>query len=221
MGSAFSKKSSTKAKPSEVDKAVLSLKTQRRKLAEYQKQVTSKIAEALEQAQVHVRQGNKQRATLALKQKRILQTRLGEIDGYLVNVEETLCNLDAARQNNKVFEALREGGAALKEVQSRVSVSALKDLVDDAEGAKEHEREVNAILQGDGVDLAEVEGELEQLERECEDEKALELGSEAAATEEEEGLDLPSVPAGLPKPEREPERGAAREEPRGTEPLLA
>jgi len=41
---------STKAKPSEVDKAVLSLKTQRRKLAEYQKQVTSKIAEALEQA---------------------------------------------------------------------------------------------------------------------------------------------------------------------------
>ena len=132
-----------------------------------------------------------------------------------------LCNLDAARQNNKVFEALREGGAALKEVQSRVSVSALQDLVDDAERAKEHEREVNAILQGDGVDLAEVEGELEQLERECEDEKALELGSEAAATEEEEGLDLPSVPAGLPKSEREPERGAAREEPRGTEPLLA
>ena len=132
-----------------------------------------------------------------------------------------LCNLDAARQNNKVFEALREGGAALKEVQSRVSVSALQDLVDDAERAKEHEREVNAILQGDGVDLAEVEGELEQLERECEDEKALELGSEAAAMEEEEGLDLPSVPAGLPKPEREPERGAAREEPRGTEPLLA
>ena len=81
---------STKAKPSEVDKAVLSLKTQRRKLAVYQKQVTSKIAEALEQAQVHVRQGNKQRATLALKQKRILQTRLGEIDGYLVNVEETV-----------------------------------------------------------------------------------------------------------------------------------
>ena len=132
-----------------------------------------------------------------------------------------LCKPRRGSAEQQGLRGAAEGGAALKEVQSRVSVSALQDLVDDAGARQEHEREVNAILQGDGVDLAEVEGELEQLERECEDEKALELGSEAAATEEEEGLDLPSVPAGLPKPEREPERGAAREEPRGTEPLLA
>ncbi len=94
-----------------------------------------------------------------------------------------MCNIDTARQNNKVFEALRSGTDALKSIQQKVSVAALEELVADTEQAKEHEREVNALLAGENVDLAEVEAEMLALEEEVHAEEALET---AAA--------MPSVP---------------------------
>ena len=90
MGSAFSKKKASKPQPSEVDKAILSLKTQRRKLGEYQRQVQEKIVDAQAQAQKCIRDKNKARALHNLKQKKIFQVRLQEIEQYLVNVEETV-----------------------------------------------------------------------------------------------------------------------------------
>ena len=176
--------SNRRREPSEVDKAVLSLKTQRRKLGEYQRQVQNKVVNAHQQAQACIRQKNKAKAVFNLKQKKIFEIRLGEIEQYLINVEETvsqkpwfspsflpsslheggyqpllvvrnrsthshffssptttlqLCNIDTAKQNNKVFEALKSGNAALKTIQAKVSISALQDLVADTEAAKEHE----------------------------------------------------------------------------------
>ncbi|QDZ23197.1 putative vacuolar protein sorting-associated protein [Chloropicon primus] len=216
MGSAFSKKKSTKAQPSEVDKAILSLKTQKRKLTEYQKQVTVKIAAAQEQAQRCVREKNKTRAMFNLKQKKIFQVRLQEIDQYLMNVEETLCNIDTARQNNKVFETLKAGNEALKTIQSKVSISALQDLVADTEQAKEHEQQVNMILESESIDMSEVEGDLTLLEAEV-------LGESAAADDLPDLPDLPDVPKNLPVAKEEESKGTGEPVASRTaeEPMLA
>lgn len=82
--------SNRRQEPSEVDKAVLSLKTQRRKLGEYQRQVQNKVVNAHQQAQACIRQKNKTKAVFNLKQKKIFEIRLGEIEQYLINVEETV-----------------------------------------------------------------------------------------------------------------------------------
>eukprot|EP00213_Chloropicon_mariensis_P002849 CAMPEP_0197476498 /NCGR_PEP_ID=MMETSP1309-20131121/7755_1 /TAXON_ID=464262 /ORGANISM="Genus nov. species nov., Strain RCC998" /LENGTH=214 /DNA_ID=CAMNT_0043016759 /DNA_START=274 /DNA_END=921 /DNA_ORIENTATION=+ len=174
MGSAFSKKKTKRREPSEVDKAVLSLKTQRRKLGEYQRQVQNKVVNAHQQAQACIRQKNKAKAVFNLKQKKIFEIRLGEIEQYLINVEETLCNIDTAKQNNKVFEALKSGNAALKTIQAKVSISALQDLVADTEAAKEHEETVNSILANENVDMADLENELSMLEDEIITEETVE-----------------------------------------------
>jgi len=155
-----------KPEPSDVDRAILSLKTQRRKLGEYQRQVQNKIVAAHAKAQACIKEKNKTRAMFNLKQKKIFEVRLGEIEQYLVNVEETLVNIDTARQNNKVFEALRVGNDALKTIQAKVSIGALQDLMADTAQAKEHEDEVNSILSEENIDMSEVEGELTMLEEE-------------------------------------------------------
>jgi len=72
----------------ETDKAILSLKTQRRKLNEYQRQLQEKIVSAVEKAQACVAKKDKRTALHNLKQKRIFEVRLGEIEKYLMNVEE-------------------------------------------------------------------------------------------------------------------------------------
>ncbi len=84
-----------KPQPSEVDKAVLSLKTQRRKLGEYQRQLQEKVSRAKENAQRCLQQKNKQRALFNLKQKKLFDVRLVEIDQYLVNIEESVSHSPA------------------------------------------------------------------------------------------------------------------------------
>ena len=78
--------------PSEVDRAILSLKTQKRKLGEYQRQVQGKVVAATEHAHKCVQEKNRSKAIFHLKQKKVLEVRLGEIEQYLINVEETVSN---------------------------------------------------------------------------------------------------------------------------------
>jgi len=211
MGSAFSsKKKEKRPEPSEVDRAILSLKTQKRKLGEYQRQVQGKVVAATEHAHKCVQEKNRSKAIFHLKQKKVLEVRLGEIEQYLINVEETLCNIDTARQNNKVFDALKSGASALKDIQSKVSVSALQDLVADTEAAKEHEREVNSILQEENIDFDELEREFSELEGQVfQDElPQVPVKQKEQQQQQQEDLDLPDVP----KREEEEETAAAAEE---------
>ena len=75
----------------ETDKAILALKTQRRKLGEYQRQIQEKVVSAVEKAQKCIVQKDKRSALFALKQKKLFEIRLGEVDTQLITVEELVC----------------------------------------------------------------------------------------------------------------------------------
>ena len=124
-----------------------------------------------------------------------------------------MCNIDTARQNNKVFDALKSGASALKDIQSKVSVSALQDLVADTEAAKEHEREVNSILQEENIDFDELEREFSELEGQVFQDELPQVP--AKQKEQQEDLDLPDVP------KREEEETAAEEEEEKPQAVLA
>ena len=76
----------------EVDRAVLSLKTQRRRLEDHRTRVTTQIERETLVARQLVASGHKDRAMLALKKKRLQETTLGKLDAFLLNVESMVSN---------------------------------------------------------------------------------------------------------------------------------
>ena len=76
----------------DVDRAVLSLKTQRRRLEDHRTRVMSQITREKVIARELVAAGHKDRAVLALKKKRLQETTLVKLDAFLLNVESMVSN---------------------------------------------------------------------------------------------------------------------------------
>ncbi|GBF98946.1 hypothetical protein Rsub_12592 [Raphidocelis subcapitata] len=186
------------AKPgaiTDADRAVLSLKAQRRKLEEQARLLERRMDHQVTVARQLVAANKKDRALLALQRKTLAQRQLEALAGHLLNVEDLLSGMELTKQQARIFSALQDGAAALKKAQSEERVhgalSAQLAPADEAAAAEE---------------LAELEAEFE--------------GAEAAAA----AAALPAAPARRHEPAAagaaaagaaaagEEEEGAEREE---------
>ena len=71
----------------EADRAVLSLKTQRRRLEDQRARALAQMDREQEVARQLVAAGRKDRALLALKKRRLQQRQLEKLDAWVLNVE--------------------------------------------------------------------------------------------------------------------------------------
>ncbi|KAL6773737.1 VPS20 [Auxenochlorella protothecoides x Auxenochlorella symbiontica] len=200
----------------DVDRAILSLKTQRRKLDDQRKRTDTLIEREAVVARTLVAQGKRDRALLALRKKRLHGQQLEFLDKLVLNVEETLANVEGAARQKRLFDTLKQGAAALKQLQKDVSLEDVEQLMSDTAEAKEYETRVQSMFgeSWTGVDEEAAHAELAEMEAQLLD---------------EEVLDLPSVPqtkvadaAAVPGPPAQVEALAATpREDRPEEPLPA
>ncbi|GBG66842.1 hypothetical protein CBR_g70720 [Chara braunii] len=186
MGQLFSNFS--KNKVTDVDRAILTLKTQRRKLQEFQGRMEAVLEREKEAARLLVAQKKRDRALLALKKKKYQEQMLEKVDVWIMTVEQQLGNIEIAGRQRDVFESMKAGAKAIKELQREVNVEDVQKLLDDTAEARAYQRDVDAAL-GEALEDEAEEGVLAEL-RLLEDEIMVE--------------ELPPVPTS--KPEAVPER---------------
>ncbi|KAL3146891.1 hypothetical protein ABBQ38_014863 [Trebouxia sp. C0009 RCD-2024] len=163
MGNLFAK--DTK-RISESDRAVLTLKTQRRKLLTEQKRIESLIEREVEIARQLIAQKQQDRALLVLRKKKLQQGRLKDLDNWLVGVEKMLGDIEATKGTNQLYAALKQGHIALKGLQQEVTIQDVEKLMDDNAAAKDYQDELSAALNTDSsvVEEDDVLAELSALE---------------------------------------------------------
>ncbi|CAE6257672.1 unnamed protein product [Arabidopsis arenosa] len=194
MGNLFVKKPQI----TEVDRAILSLKTQRRKLGQYQQKLEKVIEAEKQAARDLIREKRKDRALLALRKKRTQEELLKQVDQWVINVEQQLADIELTSKQKAVFESLKQGNSAIKAIQSELDLDDVQKLMDDTADAKAYQDELNAIL-GEKLsaeDEEDVLAEFDNLESQLIVAEMPEVPTKES--EESDKLDLPDVPTKTP-----------------------
>eukprot|EP00898_Chlorokybus_atmophyticus_P003739 jgi/Chlat1/4366/Chrsp29S04523 len=147
MGNLFGKPKGGGAKKiTDTDRAILSLKTQKRKLTEYQKRVEAVIVREAEVAKQLVAEKKRDRALLALKKKRLQEQMLIKVDAWILNVEEMLGNIEISSRQKEVFEQLKTGHAEIQKIQKEINIDDVRKLAEESAEAKAYQDEINQVL---------------------------------------------------------------------------
>ncbi|KAK9792993.1 hypothetical protein WJX73_001891 [Symbiochloris irregularis] len=185
MGHLFSKDRHHHAKPkgevTDVDKAVLGLKTQRRKLGAERKRVEAQIMREVQLAKEFIAAKRRERALLHMRKKKLHEQNADKIDAYLLNVEQVLANIETAQRQNQLFAALKQGNAAMADLRKELPLEDVEKLMAESAGHKEYEDQMRQIL-GESLTPEEDAAALEELQK-------LEEADDA-----EEAAELPEVP---------------------------
>lgn len=181
------------------DRAMLDLKVQRDKLNIYLEKMEDLISKEVANAKLLLQQGKKEKAKLFLKKKRMQETMLERSLNQVLNIEEMINSIEFAKLQTKVFEGLKQGNAALKEIQGQIDLDELDKIMDETQEAAEFQKEMDAILSKamSAEDDAAVDEELRKIAAEFEQPAVIK--DEVKATEMRElQNEAPDVPTDDP-----------------------
>eukprot|EP00826_Nyctotherus_ovalis_P050456 TRINITY_DN6181_c0_g1_i5.p1 TRINITY_DN6181_c0_g1~~TRINITY_DN6181_c0_g1_i5.p1 ORF type:complete len:247 (-),score=93.73 TRINITY_DN6181_c0_g1_i5:148-789(-) len=154
-----------KSRIENVDKVQLDIKKQIRTIKDQKLQVETRTKELTAEALKQKASGNKSKAVFALKMKKLIEGRNDKLDGVLLTLEQTLQNLQEAIINKQVHDVLKQGNAAIKELQQSATIEDFQKIADDLSEQQQINDELAQIMGVDTVDDHMFEDELDQLER--------------------------------------------------------
>lgn len=170
------------------DRALLALKVSRSRVVKHRNSVLRTAEQALSAARQHCAEGDRPQARDALRRRRYwAEVALDQADAMLQQIDAVVAGVEMAQLNQEVYDGLAAGTAALKRMQSDLSLDNVEALMDERADALAVQRAIDAALGAD-ADL-ELEDELTRLESE-----ALVHQLPSAPTESPRHAPLPSPP---------------------------
>ncbi|KAL2107083.1 hypothetical protein VUR80DRAFT_5704 [Thermomyces stellatus] len=151
------------------DKAILDLKTQRDKLHQYQRRITTLTAKETAVAKDLLARGDKPRALLALRRKKYQESLLAKTDAQLEQLEALTAKVEFALIQKDVVFGLEQGTKVLKEIHAEMGgIEHVEKLMGENAEAIAYQKEVSEMLGGrmSAQDENDVEEELAALEAE-------------------------------------------------------
>ncbi|KAF7512393.1 hypothetical protein GJ744_001328 [Endocarpon pusillum] len=151
------------------DRAILDMKNQRDKLRQYQKRITVITDREKSIAKECLARGNKEKALLALRQKKYQESLLAKTDSQLEQLEKLTSSVEFALVQKDVLYGLKQGTQVLQQIHREMGgLEAVEKLMGESEEARAYQQEISEALAGQmsNEDEDEVEDELERLEQE-------------------------------------------------------
>lgn len=202
MGNIFGKKK--RSRVTEQDRAVLQLKQQRDKLKQYQKKVTLQMEKERQLAKQLLKDGKKEKALLLLKKKRFQEQLLDKTENQISNLERMVQDLEFAQIEMKVIEGLKVGNDCLKKMHEVLSIEEVERIMDETHDAIEYQKQIDDVLAG-SLTQEDEDAVLAELE-------AITQGEDVELPEVP-GEQLPEVPEQEPEPAKEKEREKPKKKP--------
>ncbi|GAA5825040.1 hypothetical protein JCM11251_006072 [Rhodosporidiobolus azoricus] len=171
--------SSSAVKITPQDRSILDLKLQRDKLKQYQKRIEVVLAREREIAAECLRAGNKQRALIALRQKKYQETLLSQTDEQLATLQKLVQSIEFSLVEKDVLYGLQQGNSVLKELNKEMDLATVEKLMDDTREGIAYQEEVSQLLSS-RISAADEEDVLAEL---------------AALQAEQVGTKLPEAPS--------------------------
>mmetsp|Transcript_21284 Transcript_21284/g.37841 ORF Transcript_21284/g.37841 Transcript_21284/m.37841 type:complete len:222 (+) Transcript_21284:204-869(+) len=180
MGALFGRKRKREEpqnKISDKDKAILDLKRQKVRMKKYKIKINSTLEKEIKLAKHFIKLKNKKKALFVLKKKKYLERLVEQTDNGLLNLEKLVDSIEYASMQKQIYDAMKAGNECLSKIQQEISIEDVEQLMEDTEEAIAYQEQVSDILAGSlsTDDVEDVEAELQLLEKQDAEFRALEL----------------------------------------------
>ena len=179
-----------KANLSSVEQAILKCKMCRDNIKSIIRNLERTSGNKLNKAKELIKEKDRERAKVYLKQSKFHQEQLKIADGQLSMIENQILEIEKTQQMSEVYKTLEQGNKILKDLQEDLKVEKFEQIKEDLKGLKEQNNEMTNFFVKHGINETEcdkdVAAELEQFEKE--------LGISLPQPPKEEEVQLPEAP---------------------------
>jgi len=164
MGNWFCPSSRT-VEMNQEERALLDCKLCRDKIKKYIKSLEKNEKLKRERAKEALKNKNKDRAKLNLRQAKMYSEQIKAADGQLEMIENQISQIETAQSQRDALTVLKQGNEVLKKLQSEVNAEKFQEIADDMDELKEQQNEISEFFKSRGIEEndEELDDELDKL----------------------------------------------------------
>ncbi len=170
----------------------------------YERRAENEVTKAKE----CLKRNDKKGATLALRRKKMVMSRMEALENSYLHIQEQILDLESLQTTTETFTALKEAAKAQKTALAKHDADSVQDVMDDLQESRQNMRDVQDAFelggyQGIDIDEGELEDELAALEEEDLNKELLSKPDTSGLDHEKYSIDLneelPEVPKQRPQ----------------------
>ena len=147
------------------ERALLDCKICRDKIKKYIKSLEKNASLKRERAKEALKNKNKDRAKLSLRQSKMYQEQIKTAEGQLEMIETQISQIESAQSQRDAMSVLKQGNEVLKNLQKEVNAEKFQEISDDMDELKQQQDELTEFFKNRGIEEndEELDEELDKL----------------------------------------------------------